>query len=191
MAICKPTAVQCLPLYMVGFRDSVLHRWVVLGQVQGTWATCARITCMLHDLDTLVARLRQLLAHVRALREERAEQQRLLARLQREHVTLSQELEQRVKECCDLHEKLAQRQQLDQEQAQQHAQALAQAQQQAGRAHAQLQQELFQCQGERDQAVVQLQASREQSQRLRSAAQQAHGMIDTWLLRLPGAEQQG
>jgi len=51
----------------------------------------------------------------------------------------------------------------------------------------QWQQELFSCQGERDQAVTQLRASQAQAQKLKSAAEQAHTLVDTLLLRLPEA----
>lgn len=143
---------------------------------------------MLQDLDSLASRLRQLVLQSRDLQAERTELQERVAQLARERDALREQLDQREAEHTDIAARLAQHAQDAQLQSQRHAAELLQAQAQAGSQHDTLQRELFQCQGERDQAVARLQSSHAHSQRLRSAAQQAHGLVDSLLMRLPGAE---
>jgi len=124
---------------------------------------------MLQDLDSLAARLQQLVTRVQALKAERAQQQITITDLQRERETLRRHLAQSEAEASEVRAQLAQCSQND------------------ARARAQWQQELLSCQGERDEAVTQWQHTQAQVQTLKSAAQQAHLLVDTLLLRLPEA----
>jgi len=146
-----------------------------------------KIAPMLQDLDSLAARLQQLLTRVQALKAERAQQQITITDLQRERETLRKHLAQSEAEASEVRAQLAQCTQNDARAREQHATELAAAQSQAARARAQWQQEFFTCQGERDDAVTQWQHTQAQVQTLKSAAQQAHLLVDTLLLRLPEA----
>jgi len=137
------------------------------------------ITPMLQDLDSLSARLGQLVQWVGQLQEERAsllsrvrglEQERdavrdQLARAQAEHQTISQ-------------------------QAHEHTAAVETVRQQAEAAQAELRFEVSRYQADIQAAQQDLLASRSEADKLRAAALAAQQRIDAVLVRLPGAPQE-
>ena len=134
---------------------------------------------MLQDLDSLIARIEQMVKLTHQLQTERAS---LLARvksLEDERHKLGAQLQQREAEFSTMTTTLA-----DHESSMQAAQAQAVAVQ------AQLQLELDQCKQQHSVTEQQLQESLQATKRLSMVSDQARRQIDSILVRLPGPSQE-
>ena len=145
---------------------------------------------MLQDLDTLAARVRQLVLAARDFQSQRTSLQTQITRLEQERSTLRQQLDERDSLFSDATDQLAQHEASLQSCKEEYEAMLAQAQSEAQAASELLRRELQQCQSERDEALRQAQAARAQAEKLCTAADQAQTLVDTVLMRLPGAPQE-
>ncbi|HUH88622.1 MAG TPA: hypothetical protein VL003_11330 [Pusillimonas sp.] len=134
---------------------------------------------MLQDLDSLSARIGQLVKLVQRLQSDRAALQARLSGLEQEHNALRDQL---------VREHAAQQQAA--EHALNHAAELEALRQQARAGEAQLREEVARSRADYEAVRQSLQASQDDSARLRSAAAAAQHRIDAVLMRLPGATQE-
>ncbi len=134
---------------------------------------------MLEDLDSLAARLGQLVQHSKQLHAEKAELQARVLGLEQERNALRDELKRREAEYRELAESNAD-----------HQTRVDILRAEADSIRITLQGEVERCQAERDTLRRQLAASQADSARLRAVAGQAQQQIDSILMRLPGAPQE-
>ena len=134
---------------------------------------------MLQDLDSLAARIEQMVKHTRQLHTERAAMQTRLKTLETERGQLSEQLQQREAEFNGMARKLAE-----------HESSVQVAQEQAIKAQAQLQLELDQYRQRCTATEAQLLQSQQTTKRLSIVSDQARQQIDSILVRLPGPPQE-
>ncbi len=134
---------------------------------------------MLQDLDTLAARIGQIVRSTRELQAERSALLARIAQLEKESAALREQHAQQQAEQSTLQERIA-----AYEAETQNLAAKSDA------AHAGLQAELFESQGRCEALDRQLQSSRLDTVRLRSVVGQAKERVDSILMRLPGAPQE-
>jgi predicted nuclease with TOPRIM domain len=145
-------------------------------QFTSGWFTIAP---MLQDLDSLAARIGQMVQFTRQLQAERTALQAQLKSAEQERDALRTQLERREAEFASL--------------TQQHAQHEAEVQ--SLRAQAEAAETAMQLEAARHQSMgesvkQQLAASQETNTRLRLVASKAREQIDSILMRLPGAAQE-
>lgn len=134
---------------------------------------------MLEDLDSLAARLGQLVQSTKQLQADRAELQARINGLEQERNALRDELKRREAEFNELAEASAS-----------HQTRVDILRAEADSIRISLQGEVERCQTERDSLRRQLAVSQADSSRLRAVAGQAQAQIDSILMRLPGASQE-
>ncbi|HEU0229757.1 MAG TPA: hypothetical protein VFR20_04245 [Burkholderiaceae bacterium] len=134
---------------------------------------------MLQDLDSLAARLGQLVQFTRQLQAERATLQTRLKSLEQERNALREQLGQRESE----HQTVAQR-------LERHSAEIDAVRQDAERALAEMRAEVSRYQTEHRGLQEQLQACRSDSDHLRAVTSAARDSVDAILMRLPGAAQE-
>jgi len=134
---------------------------------------------MLEDLDSLAARLGQLVQSTKQLQADRAELQARINGLEQERNALRDELKRREAEFNELAETSAS-----------HQTRVDILRAEADSIRISLQGEVERCQAERDSLRRQLAVSQADSSRLRAVAGQAQAQIDSILMRLPGASQE-
>lgn len=134
---------------------------------------------MLEDLDSLAARLGQLVQQSKQFHAERAELQARVTGLEQERNALRDELKRREAEFNELAQSSADQQtRVDILRAETDSIRIA------------LQGEVERCKAERETLRRQLAASQADSSRLKAVAGQAQLQIDSILMRLPGAPQE-
>ena len=134
---------------------------------------------MLEDLDSLAARLGQLVQHSKQFHAERAELHARISGLEQERNALRDELKRREAEFNELAQSSADQQtRVDILRAETDSIRVA------------LQGEVERCKAERETLRRQLAASQADSSRLKAVAGQAQLQIDSILMRLPGAPQE-
>lgn len=134
---------------------------------------------MLEDLDSLAARLGQLVQFTKQLQSERASLQARVNSLEQERNALRDELKRREAEFDELAQNSAD-----------HQARLDIVRAEADSIRISLQTEVERANGERENFRRQLAASQADSSRLRAVASQAQLEIDSILMRLPGAPQE-
>jgi len=134
---------------------------------------------MLQDLDSLSARIGQLVQLVQRLQSDRAALQARVTSLEQERSALRDQL---------LRQESAQKEAI--EQVRDHAGQMDALRKQAEAAEARLRDEAARYRADYETARQGLQASQAESDRLRAAAQAAQQRIDAVLVRLPGAPQE-
>ena len=134
---------------------------------------------MLQDLDSLAARIGQMVQFTRQLQSERTALQARLKALEQERNALRDQLERREAEYQSMAERL-----------ERHQTEVDAVRAEAEVSQAELRVNAARYQAECEAARHSLQASREATTRLRSVAGAAKDRIDTILMRLPGAPQE-
>ncbi|TEA78169.1 hypothetical protein [Allopusillimonas ginsengisoli] len=134
---------------------------------------------MLQDLDSLAARIGQLVQFTQQLQGERAAMQARLKSLEQERDVLRDQLQLREAEIASVAEVSAD-----------HETQLEALRAEALAAQSQLQQDVVRYKADYETIRQQLQASQNDSSRLRGAADKARTQIDSILMRLPGAAQE-
>ena len=134
---------------------------------------------MLQDLDSLSARVGQLVQLVQQVQSERASLQARITQLEHERNALRDQL---AREQSAQHDAL--------EQARLHAAQLDEIRAQAQQAEATLREEATRYRAEYEAARQGWQSSQDETTRLRTAALAAQQRIDAVLMRLPGAPQE-
>ncbi len=134
---------------------------------------------MLEDLDSLAARLGQLVQHTKQLHAEKVALQARIIGLEQERNALRDELKRREAEYSELAESNAN-----------HQARVDILRAEADSIRVTLQGEVERCQAERETLRRQLAASQADTARLRTVAGQAQAQIDSILMRLPGAPQE-
>jgi len=134
---------------------------------------------MLEDLDSLAARLGQLVQFTKQLQSERASLQARINSLEQERNALRDELKRREAEFNELAQSSAD-----------HQARLDIARAEADSIRISMQTEVERASAERENLRRQLAASQADSSRLKAVASQAQLEIDSILMRLPGAPQE-
>lgn len=137
------------------------------------------ITPMLQDLDSLAARIGQLVQFTRQLQNERAAVQARLKSLEQERDAMRDQLQRREAEYSDLSASMGA-----------HDAQLRTLQAEAQAAQSRQQTELVQYKAESEAYRQRLAASQADTSRLRGVADKAKEQIDSILVRLPGAPQE-
>lgn len=137
------------------------------------------ITPMLQDLDSLAARIGQLVQFTRQLQNERAAVQARLKSLEQERDAMRDQLQRREAEYSDLSASMGA-----------HDAQLRTLQAEAQAAQSRQQTELAQYKAESEAYRQRLAASQADTSRLRGVADKAKEQIDSILVRLPGAPQE-
>lgn len=167
----SPAENPCFPVFK-GFPGCGLNP----GYASGNWFT---ITSMLQDLDSLSARIGQLVQFVQRMQSDRLSLQARITSLEQERNALRDQL---------VREQSAQQEAV--EQARNHASQVEALRKQSDAAEEQLRAEASRYRSDCETAQQGLQASQQQSERLRTAALAAQQRIDAVLMRLPGAPQE-
>lgn len=134
---------------------------------------------MLEDLDSLAARIGQLVQFSRQLQSERTALQARIIGLEQERNSLRDQLKRREAEFAELTESTAD-----------HQARVDILRAEADSIRVSLQGEVERCQAEHETLRRQLASSQADSSRLKAAAGQAQLQIDSILMRLPGAPQE-
>lgn len=134
---------------------------------------------MLQDLDSLAARIEQMVRLTRQLQSERTALQARVKSLEDERNNLNEQLHRREADFKAMAGNLAE-----------HESTLKVVQESAKAAQAQLQLELDQCRQRCSVAEQDLLESRQVVQHLRTVSDTARQQIDSILVRLPGAPQE-
>jgi len=134
---------------------------------------------MLQDLDSLSARIGQLVQLVQRMQSDRSSLQARITSLEQERNAVREQL---VREHSTQQEAA--------EQVRHHAAQMEVLRKQAELTEAGLREEAARCRSDYDTVRQSLQASQDETQRLRSAALAAQQRIDAVLIRLPGAPQE-
>ncbi|KAA0890570.1 hypothetical protein [Pusillimonas sp. ANT_WB101] len=134
---------------------------------------------MLQDLDSLAARIGQLVQFTRQLQDERAAMQTRLKTLEQDCEAFRQQLQRREDEFSVVTERNAT-----------HEAQIQSLQAETQASHAQLQAEVARYKADCEEARRQLEASQADTSRLRQVADKARTQIDSILVRLPGAPQE-
>jgi len=142
----------------------------------GGWFT---ITPMLQDLDTLAARIGQMVQLTRQLQAERASLQARLTSLEQERSALRDQLARQLNEHASVSQRLSE-----------HDNEIGAVRAQAEAAQLELRLEASRYKADYDKVSQTLQASQSEADRLRAAASAAKDRIDAILERLPGAPQE-
>jgi len=145
-------------------------------QVRAGWFT---ITSMLQDLDSLAARIGQLVQFTKQLQSERAAMQARLRSLEQERDALRDQLQRREADFASAEARTAEH----------HAELEAQRTESLA-AQSQLQAEVNRYKADGEAVRRQLEASQNDASRLRAVADKARTQIDSILMRLPGAAQE-
>jgi predicted nucleic acid-binding Zn-ribbon protein len=145
-------------------------------QLMVGWFT---ITPMLQDLDSLAARIGQLVQFARQLQSERTALQARLKNLEQERDALRDQLHRREAEFSEMAQRIAS-----------HEAQVQALQADAEAAQATLQVETSRYKGESDFYKQKLATSQADTSRLRDVADKAKDHIDSILMRLPGAAQE-
>lgn len=136
-------------------------------------------SAMLEDLDSLAARIGQLVQYSKQLQSERVALQARIIGLEQERNALRDQLKRQEAEFAELAESSAD-----------HQARLDILRAEADSIRVSMQGEIDRCKSEYEILRRQLAASQADSLRLRAAATQAQHKIDSILMRLPGAPQE-